>query len=103
MKIPPVFTRVASFLAILSVPSFSFAQSAEEEAASLAETLPDVLKMDDFVVTSVARPDKTKLRSSVSVSNLPTEQMDLYAPRNTAEYFRSLPGIRVESSSARRL
>lgn len=99
MKIPPVFSRVASFVAILSVPSFSFAQSAIEETASLAETLPDVLKMDDFVVTSVARPDKTKLRSSVSVSSLPTEQMDLYAPRNTAEYFRSLPGIRVESSS----
>lgn len=64
-----------------------------------AETANDLVRLDDFVVSAVSRPDKSKLQSSVSVSTLPMERIDSYTPRNTAELFRSLPGIRVEATS----
>lgn len=59
----------------------------------------DPLLLNDFVITAVSRPDKSKIQSSVSVSSLSTEKLDVFTPRNTAELFRSLPGIRVESTS----
>lgn len=72
---------------------------AETPAPAPAPAPDSVIKLDDFVVTAVSRPDKSKLQSSISVSTLPMEQISLFTPRNTAELFRSLPGIRVESTS----
>lgn len=86
-------------MAALCALPFGLSAQDTEVSPEEAEMMQDILQLNSFVVTSVARPDKTKLSSSVSVSNLPTEQMDVYAPRNTAEYFRSLPGIRIESTS----
>jgi outer membrane receptor protein involved in Fe transport len=60
----------------------------------------DVLKLDEFVVTGVSAPGlTTKMNSSVSVSTLPMESLQMTAPRATAELFRNLPSIRAESSS----
>lgn len=77
-----------------------------QQTAATPETPPaipgkssDVVQLDSFVVTAVSRPDKSQLQSSVSVSLLPMDKLDLFSPRNTAELFRSLPGIRVESTS----
>jgi len=68
--------------------------------APAEENKPEpTVQLDAFVVTAVARPDKSQLESSISVSVLPMEKLDLFSPRNTAELFRSLPGIRVESTS----
>lgn len=51
----------------------------------------------EIVVTAVAR-SANKLDSSVSVSSLNAETIAAAAPRSAAELFRSLPGIRSESS-----
>jgi outer membrane receptor protein involved in Fe transport len=59
----------------------------------------DPLLLNEFVTTAVSRPDKSKLQSSVSVSSLPMDKLDVFTPRNSAELFRSIPGIRVESTS----
>ncbi|PTY06169.1 TonB-dependent receptor [Opitutaceae bacterium EW11] len=60
----------------------------------------DVLKLDDFVVTAVAAPGTvSKMQSSVSVSTLPMEQIQISVPRNTSEIFRSLPAIRSEATA----
>ncbi len=53
--------------------------------------------VDEIVVTAVAG-SSTTLRSSVSVTTLNTEAVEDLAPRSTAEIFRSIPGIRSESS-----
>jgi outer membrane receptor protein involved in Fe transport len=81
-----------------SLPAQENVSPAEKpSAASDADSA--VLQLDAFVVTAVARPDKSQLESSVSVSLLPMDKLDMFTPRNTAELFRSLPGIRVESTS----
>ena len=54
--------------------------------------------IEEVIVTGVPRGGATKLEASVSVSALPAEEIANFAPRSTAEIFRSLPGIRAESS-----
>jgi outer membrane receptor protein involved in Fe transport len=90
--------RILGFVVASStlIPS-SLAQSTPP--ATPAASADEILKLDTYVVTAVSRPDKSQLQSSVSVSLLPTEKLDLFTPRNSAELLRSLPGIRVESTS----
>lgn len=52
---------------------------------------------DDVVVTAVAG-QRNRLDTSISVSSLNAEAIANAAPRSAAELFRSLPGIRSESS-----
>jgi outer membrane receptor protein involved in Fe transport len=54
--------------------------------------------IEEVIVTGVPGGGATKLEASVSVSSMPAEEMINLAPRSTAEIFRSLPGIRAESS-----
>ncbi|WGM48018.1 Vitamin B12 transporter BtuB [Brevundimonas sp. NIBR10] len=58
---------------------------------------PEATTVDEIVVTAVAG-SSTTLRSSVSVTTLSAETVEDLAPRSTAEIFRSIPGIRSESS-----
>jgi outer membrane receptor protein involved in Fe transport len=53
--------------------------------------------LEEVLVTAVARP-VDRLESSVSTSALKIEDVYEMAPRSVAEIFRSLPGIRAESS-----
>ena len=53
--------------------------------------------LDEVVVTGVVNP-RTKLESSVSITTLDVKQVEQSAPRSTAEIFRTIPGIRSESS-----
>ena len=53
--------------------------------------------LDEVVVTGVVNP-RTKLKSSVSITTLDVKQVEQSAPRSTAEIFRTIPGIRSESS-----
>ena len=54
--------------------------------------------IEEVVVTGVARQGVTKLEASVSVSSISNDDVVKLAPRSVAEVFRSLPGIRSESS-----
>jgi len=55
------------------------------------------LDFERIVVTGVAK-GTTVMASSVSVSSFTAEQMETTTPRTTAEAFRSIPGVRSESS-----
>lgn len=70
-------------------------------AAAIAAILSSSViaqQVEEVVVTGVAREGVTKLEASVSVSALSQEDIDKLAPRSVAEIFRSLPGVRAESS-----
>lgn len=54
--------------------------------------------LDEVVVTGVVNP-KSKLESSVSVSSIGAKTIAQSVPRTTGEIFRSIPGVRAESSS----
>lgn len=58
---------------------------------------PDSSSLDEVVVTGVLNP-KSKIQSSVSVSSIGVNQIEQAAPRATAEIFRSIAGIKSEST-----
>ncbi len=53
--------------------------------------------LDEIIVTGVVNP-KSKLESSVSISTVGIKQIEQASPRSAGELFRSIPGIRAESS-----
>ena len=57
----------------------------------------DVESLDLVVVTGVTNP-RSKIESSVSVTTMQPVVIKQSAPRTTAEIFRTIPGIRSESS-----
>jgi len=83
-------SRVASglLIAVIAAPFFP--------GLVFAQANDDV--MEEIFVTGVPRGGATKLEASVSVSAVPNEAVMRLAPRSVAEIFRSLPGIRAESS-----
>jgi outer membrane receptor protein involved in Fe transport len=81
--------------AIVALAAPSFAQeTAETETAAAGD---DVLGLDEIIVTASPR-QANRLDSSISVSSLSAEAIAEAAPRTTAEIFRSIPGIRSEST-----
>jgi outer membrane receptor protein involved in Fe transport len=77
--------------ALLTAFAASPLSAAESPAAAADSELAEV------VVTGVARP-ANRLETSVSVSILSEQEILQAVPRSTEELFRSLPGIRSESS-----
>jgi len=57
----------------------------------------DSKSLEEVVVTGVVNP-RSRLKSSVSITTLDVKQVEQSAPRSTAEIFRTIPGIRSESS-----
>ena len=53
--------------------------------------------LDEIIVTGVLNP-KSKIESSISVSTVGIKQIKQASPRSSGELFRSIPGIRAESS-----
>lgn len=78
---------------VLSGPVFAQEAAPADTQAAGETTVSDA----EIIVTAVAR-SANRLDSSVSVSSLSGEAIAQTAPRSAAEIFRSLPGIRSESS-----
>ncbi|MCK8481933.1 TonB-dependent receptor [Psychroserpens algicola] len=57
----------------------------------------DAESLDQIIVTGVTNP-KSRIESSVSVTTMRPKIIQQSAPRTTAEIFRTIPGIRSESS-----
>lgn len=79
----------------LAISANLYAAEASDLATEQAENKG--LDFERIVVTGVAK-GATVMASSVSVSSFSAEQMEATTPRTTAEAFRSIPGIRSESS-----
>ncbi len=76
---------LVTVIAAMAFPGVALSQSDEEV-------------IEEIFVTGVPRGGATKLEASVSVSALFSEDVAKLAPRSVAEIFRSIPGIRSESS-----
>lgn len=57
----------------------------------------DAESLDEIIITGVVNP-KSRLESSISVSTMSAERIEIAAPRSAGELFRNIPGIRAESS-----
>ena len=88
---------------LLATSALMFAAPAYAQQAPAAAPAPadatdaDAKTNDDIIVTAVAR-GQNRLDSSISVSSINADAISNAAPRSVAELFRSLPGIRSESS-----
>lgn len=92
-------TMAASVAVIALCAPAAFAQGpnqAPNQSISQADEEPGQVG-DEIVVTAVGG-ERTTQRSSVSVTTLSSAAVEGLAPRSTAEVFRSIPGIRSESS-----
>lgn len=74
--------------ALIASPAWAQENSGADEAIEVGE----------IIVTGVAL-SATRLDSSLSVSTLDPGRIADLAPRSTAEFFRALPGFRVEASA----
>ena len=89
----PLSFAVACAIGLSCAPGFAAAQSQEPAA----DKPTDGNDLDAIVVTATAG-GKSKLRSSVSTSDVTADTVERAAPRSTAEIFRNLPGVRSEST-----
>jgi len=53
---------------------------------------------EEMIVTGVVGKQVNKINASISVSAMPSAEVEKVAPRSIGEVFRALPGIRAESS-----
>lgn len=77
-------------LGTMTIGAFMFSQ----------QTVNDSLKVntiDDVVITGNANP-KASIKTSISITTIKPKEIENAAPRTTAEIFRTIPGIRAESS-----
>ncbi|WP_281297448.1 TonB-dependent receptor [Flavobacterium limnophilum] len=93
MKKSNLLLKKLGLLIALLLFNLSFSQN---ETAPVSDSI-QTTKLEDVVITGVANP-KAKIKSSVSITTLDVKQIEQSAPRSTAEIFRSIPGIRSESS-----
>lgn len=85
---------VASFVGYKTVETKVTIDGNTQQNVSLTE---DSKQLEDVIVTGVVNP-RAKIKSSVSITSLDVKQIEQSAPRSTAEIFRTIPGIRSEST-----
>ena len=85
---------VLSTLAMAICSSLNAAEttSAKEEASTKG------IDFERIVVTGSVGKGTTVMASSVSVSSMSEEQIEISSPRSSAEAFRNIPGVRAEAS-----
>lgn len=93
LRLQPIAALLASssFAAMVVCP----AQAQEEHTPA---PQPDALHLETVVVTASSE-GKSKMRSSVSVSDVDHRQVADFGPRSEADVLHLIPGIRAESSA----
>jgi outer membrane receptor protein involved in Fe transport len=96
------FSGLADGSVTVTVSYIGFATEMKTVAVKGSTTMDFQLQddskvLEEVVVTGVVNP-RAKIKSSVSITTLDVKQVEQSAPRSTAEIFRTIPGIRSESS-----
>ena len=83
-----------------SIGYVTFSKSVKVNGADViinASLAADLNSLDQVIITGVVNP-RSKIESSISVTTMQPATIQQSAPRTTAEIFRTIPGIRAESS-----
>lgn len=99
----PQLTKIAALLATsVFAASPAFAQATDAKVDPSAQTdkadKSDTVGLDRVVITGTSQR-KTKMRSSISVTDVDQALIIDFAPRSEAEVLHLIPGLRVESSA----
>ena len=102
---PSLSTRrpalAAITLALLQLPALAQQAAAPAgEAEAAQDSKQDKLKLNQVVVTG-SSVRTTKMKQSLSVSSMDSEQIAKTGASNAAELLRSVPGLRSESTGGR--
>lgn len=90
---------LTSCVSVVAIGVASFAMPAAAQTASPAAVAPtDANGLDMIVVTASGR-DKTKLKSSISVSSVSNQQIQDFTPRSEAEVLRTIPGLNLQDTA----
>ncbi|MEN7550388.1 TonB-dependent receptor [Rapidithrix thailandica] len=90
------YVLVASFVGYKTKKQNISVSNGQATQASF-QLSPDLLHLDDIVVTGVRNP-RAKIESSVAITTLSSKQIEQKAPINTADLLKTIPGFYVESS-----
>lgn len=84
-----------------SIVAISIATSFASAAFAQAPTTPQAsaTAQGDEIVVTASSGDKTRLKSSISVSQISQEAIANFTPRSETEIFRLIPGIRAEDTA----
>jgi len=97
----PQLTRLAALLASSAFASMLGGAAHAQQAPAASTATPaagDVVSLDKVVVTATSQ-NKSKLRSSVSVTDVDSEQIRDYGAHTEAEVLLLIPGIRTDASA----
>ncbi|UAK23154.1 TonB-dependent receptor domain-containing protein [Sphingomonas nostoxanthinifaciens] len=96
----PTVSIAALATALLAAPAFAQDAPAGAQPASppVSGALSQAQTGDDIVVTA-AVGDRTRFKSSVSVSQVSNEAIQNFTPRSQAEILRSIPGIQTAANA----
>jgi outer membrane receptor protein involved in Fe transport len=93
-----IFATAATALVVLPVHAQESEAPAAPTQAQPAPSQADALGLNTVVVTGVSG-GKSKMRSSISVTDVDAQQIADFGPRSEAEVLHLIPGIRAESSA----
>lgn len=82
----------------LAALGLSTAAYAADAPAAAAPAAAEASGLDTIVVTASGR-DKTKLKSSISVSSVSNQQIQDFTPRSEAEVLRTIPGLNLQDTA----
>lgn len=97
-RVKPIAALIASSSFAALISGQAYAQEVPPKEGVDDAKAADVLNLNRVVVTGTSQ-GKSKMRSSVSVTDVDQQQILDFAPRSEAEVLHLIPGIRAESSA----
>ncbi|WP_332752593.1 TonB-dependent receptor domain-containing protein [Sphingomonas sp. RB1R13] len=88
-----------SLVAIAAATSFATSASAQTPTPAPAASTATAPAQADEIVVTASSGDKTRLKSSISVSQVSQEAIANFTPRSETEIFRLIPGIHAEDTA----
>lgn len=97
-RLTPIAALIASSSFAALVSGHAYAQDTAPPQGAEEAKSADLLNLNRVVVTGTSQA-KSKMRSSVSVTDVDQQQIVDFAPRSEAEVLHLIPGIRADSSA----
>ena len=95
----PSTRRLLTGASLAVLAAFVLAAPALAQEAAAAAAAPTTSDDTTTVIVTAGGRDKTKMKSSVSVSTISLGQIQDFTPRSEAEVFRLIPGIQAQDTA----
>ncbi|MEP9402019.1 TonB-dependent receptor domain-containing protein [Sphingomonas silueang] len=95
----PIALLVASGAAAQTDPATSNAPPAVADATNQSGDIPDAAAQTDDIVVTATSGERSRFRSSISVSQISNEAIQNFTPRSEAEVLRNIPGLQPSDTA----